>query len=332
MKKWQLVVSCAALALLGSWWAAQGLAAAPQASPAAVPLAPSPAPQRAVLVTGASSGIGRMTTELLAASGFFVYAGARKEADLAELGKLANVQPIELDVTKQEQIDEAVQTVRDGGRGLWGLINNAGVAVLGPLIELRESDLDFQLDANVYGPYRMTQAFAPLLIESKGRVATTGSISGIVTWAMGGAYTMSKHAVEAFSDTLAAELAPFGVQVSVVDPGNYRSEIMANMRQRLLDSGYTGKGSRYEKQMERLLGGPADRGQFKEPDEVAQAFLHALTAAEPKRRYLVVPNRGEAETTIKAALTRAVQLNAKQPYTLDRDALVKLLDEVLAAQ
>lgn len=330
MKRWQLVASFAALALLGSWWAAQGSAAASTAASAASQ--DEAAPQRAILVTGASSGIGRKTTELLAANGFFVYAGARKEADLAELGKLANVQPIELDVTKQEQIDAAVQTVRDGGRGLYGLINNAGVAVLGPLIELRESDLDFQLDANVYGPFRLTQAFAPLLIESKGRVATTGSISGIVTWPMGGAYTMSKHAVEAFSDTLAAELAPFGVAVSLVDPGNYKSEIMANMRQRLLDSGYAGKGSRYEKQMERLLAGPTDRAQYKEPDEVAQAFLHAMSAEKPKRRYLVVPNQAEAATTIKAALTRAVQLNAEQPYALDRDALVKLLDEVLAAQ
>lgn len=332
MKRWQLVASFGAFALLGTWWAAQGSAAAPQASPPAAPAAASPAPQRAVLVTGASSGIGRKATELLAANGFFVYAGARKEADLAELGKLANVQPIELDVTKQEQIDEAVQTVRDGGRGLWGLINNAGVAVLGPLIELRESDLDFQLDANVYGPYRMTQAFAPLLIESKGRVATTGSISGIVTWAMGGAYTMSKHAVEAFSDTLAAELAPFGVQVSLIDPGNYKSEIMANMRQRLLDSGYASKGSRYERMMELLLASPTDRDQYKEPDEVAQAFLAAMSAEKPKRRYLVVPNQAEAATTIKAALARVVQLNADQPYTYDRDALVKLLDEALAAR
>ncbi len=324
MHRWRIVVACGAVALLAGWWSLRNAAA--HSSP------PAASPRRAVLVTGASSGIGRKTTELLAANGFFVYAGARKEADLAELGKLANVQPIELDVTKQEQIDAAVQTVRDGGRGLYGLINNAGVAVLGPLIELRESDLDFQLDANVYGPYRMTQAFAPLLIESKGRVATTGSTSGIVTWPMGGAYTMSKHAIEAFSDTLAAELSPFGVAVSLVDPGNYKSEIMVNMRQRLLDAGYTGKGSRYEKQMERLLAGPTDRAQYKEPDEVAQAFLHALTSPQPKRRYLVVPNQAEAATTIKAALARVVQLNGGQQYAYDRDALVKLLDEALAAQ
>jgi NAD(P)-dependent dehydrogenase (short-subunit alcohol dehydrogenase family) len=130
-----------------------------------------------VLVTGAMSGIGRKTTVLLSRSGFFVYATARKDDDLKALAAIPNVQPIRLDVTKQDQIDAAVKTVQEGGRGLFGLINNAGVAVLAPLIEVTEKDFAFQLDANVYGPYRVTKAFAPLLIESKGRVLTTGSIS-----------------------------------------------------------------------------------------------------------------------------------------------------------
>jgi len=124
--------------------------------------------QRAVLVTGASSGIGRKTTELLAQNGFFVYATARKEDDLKALAAIANVQALRLDVGKQDQIDAAVKTVQDGGRGLFGLINNAGVAVLAPLIEVTERDLAFQFDANVYGPYRLTKAFAPLLIASQG--------------------------------------------------------------------------------------------------------------------------------------------------------------------
>ncbi len=291
---------------------------------------PATTAQRAVLVTGASSGIGRKTAELLAARGFFVYAGARKDADLKELSAIDNVQGIRLDVTSQEQIDAAVETVRAGGRGLYGLINNAGVAVVAPLIELREQDLEFQFAVNVFGPYRVTKAFAPLLIDSKGRVATTGSISGVLTWSMGGAYTMSKHAVEAFSETLALELRPFGVSVSVIEPGNYRSEIMANMQQRLLDAGYTGAGSRYEKQMARLLESPMDRAQYKEPDEVAEAFLHALTDARPKSHYMVVPDRREAEMTIKAAINRVVELNRDQPYAYDRAGLIELLDQALA--
>lgn len=286
-------------------------------------------PQRAVLVTGASTGIGRKTTEVLAQNGFFVYATARKDDDLKELGAIPNVQAVRLDVTKQDEIDAAVKTVQEGGRGLFALINNAGVAVLAPLIEVTEKDLAFQMDANVYGPYRLTKAFAPMLIESKGRVMTTGSISGIVTWPMGGPYTMSKHAVEAFTDSLAAELQPFGVQVSVVEPGNYRSEIMANMKERLAQGGYGGEGSRYQKQLDRLMTQPANREQFKEPDDVAAAFLSALNDETPKRRYLVVPNQREAEMTIRAAIARIVQLNAEQPFAYDREALVKMLDEEL---
>ena len=291
----------------------------------------SPDARRAVLVTGASSGIGRKTTALLAAKGFFVYAGARKAADLAELSAIENVQGIVLDVTKQDQIDAAVKTVREAGRGLYGLVNNAGVLVVGPLIELRERDLAFQLDVNVFGPFRVTKAFAPLLIESKGRVTTTGSISGFATWGMGGPYTMSKHAVEAYTDCLAAELMPFGVHVSVVEPGNYRSEIMTSMRDRLTDAGYGGEGSRYRGQWERMLGGPTDRAQYKEPDEVAEVFLRALSDEKPQRRYMVVPNQREADLTIKAAIARVVQINANQPYAHDREALIKLLDEALAA-
>ncbi|MBL8722962.1 MAG: SDR family oxidoreductase [Planctomycetes bacterium] len=300
---------------------------------AQAPTEPTPQkPQRAVLVTGASTGIGRKTTEVLAQNGFFVYATARKDDDLKALAALPNVQALRLDVTKQDQIDAAVKTVQEGGRGLFALINNAGVAVLAPLIEVSERDLAFQMDANVYGPYRMTKAFAPLLIESKGRVLTTGSISGIVTWPMGGPYTMSKHAVEAFTDTLAAELQPFGVQVSVVEPGNYRSEIMANMKERLVQGGYGGAGSRYQKQLDRLLTQPMHREQYREPDDVAAAYLSALEDATPKRRYMVVPDQREAELTIRAAIARVVQLNAEQAFAYDRDALVKLLDEELRKQ
>lgn len=291
-----------------------------------------PSAQRAVLVTGANSGIGRTTTELLAKSGFFVYAGARKDEDLAALNTIPNVQAIRLDVTKQDQIDAAVETVRAGGRGLYGVINNAGVAVVGPLIELREQDVQFQFDVNVFGPYRVTKAFAPMLIDSKGRVATTGSISGTLSWAMGGAYSMSKHAIEAYTDALAAELAPFGVGVSVVDPGNYKSEIMASTRQRMLDAGYTGKGSRYERQMEGMLERPSDRNEFDEPDDVAKAFLDVLTAEEPRRRVMVVPNRREAEITIRAALKRVAQLNEDQPHAFDRETLIRMLDEAIAGE
>lgn len=286
-------------------------------------------PQRAVLITGASSGIGRATAELLAQEGFYVYAGARKQADLEALSALENMQGVRLDVTVQEEIDAAVALVQEEGRGLYAVINNAGVVVMGPLIEVSEEDLAFQMDVNVFGPYRVTKAFAPLLIESKGRVMTTGSISGYVTWGLGGPYTMSKHAVEAYTDVLAAELEPFGVQVSVVEPGNYKSKIADNMQQRLKDTGYDAEGSLYQGQMQWVLQGPMDRGQYKEPDEVAHAFLSALNDAQPKRRYMVVPNEQEARMTIAAAVTKVVQLNEDQAYTYSREQLIEMLDAAL---
>ena len=286
-------------------------------------------PQRAVLVTGASTGIGRKTAELLASRGFFVYAGARKARDLADLDAIENIQSIRLDVTIQEEIDAAVETVRSEGRGLYGLINNAGVAVIAPLIEADEEDMLFQMDVNVMGPYRVTKAFAPLIIESQGRISTTGSLSGFVTWPLGGPYTMSKHAVEAYSDVLAAEMASFGVKVSVVEPGNYNSQIFPNLMRRMEERGYTTEGSLYKDQIEGMMGQVEAGLDEPEPDQVAEAFYHAMSDDDPKAHYLVVPIQREAEVTIRAALRRLVQINEGHEFSYDRDALVRMLDEAL---
>ncbi|MCH7822037.1 MAG: SDR family oxidoreductase [Proteobacteria bacterium] len=287
--------------------------------------------QKAILVTGASTGIGRNLAETLAAEGHFVYAGARKMADLDALNAIDNIQAIRLDVTIQEQIDDAVETVRNGGRGLYGLVNNAGVVVAGPMIEVDEDDMQFQMDVNLFGPYRVTKAFAPLIIESKGRITTTGSISGILSGTFIGPYSMSKHGIEAFTDSLAGEMEKFGVQVSVVEPGNYNSAIIDTMRNRMQQRGQTPEGSLFEEELQQLMDGPSDRSRLKEPDEVAAAFLHALFDDNPKRRYMVVPNQGEAEITIKKAIEELVQLNEGHEYSYDREALIMMLDEALAA-
>jgi NAD(P)-dependent dehydrogenase (short-subunit alcohol dehydrogenase family) len=276
--------------------------------------APSAGAQKAVLVTGASSGIGRKITEHLATAGYFVYAGARNADDLRELDAIENVDSIRLDVTRPEEIAAAVATVRKAGRGLHGLVNNAGVAVMGPLTEMSEEDLRFVFDVNVFGPYRVTQAFVPLILESGGRITTISSIAGILSRPPLGAYSMSKHAIEAYGDALAAELEPKGVKVSLVEPGNYRSEISRNAAIRM------GLGADVP---------IADRSRFKEPDEVAAAVVHALFDANPKRRYMVVPEQREAELTIAKAIEELVQLNERQPYSYDRDALVKMLDAAL---
>ncbi len=159
--------------------------------------------QKAVLITGASTGLGRVMAETLAATGYFVYAGARKDKDLKELTAIDNIQGVRLDVNKQDQIDAAVKTISEAGRGLYGLVNNAGVVVVQPLIEIEEEDFDFQMNVNLYGPYRVTRAFAPLIIESKGRISVIGSISGTLSSATWGPYSMTKFAMEAYADALA---------------------------------------------------------------------------------------------------------------------------------
>jgi NAD(P)-dependent dehydrogenase (short-subunit alcohol dehydrogenase family) len=274
--------------------------------------APPAAGQRAVLVTGASTGIGRAITERLAANGHFVYAGARKDSDLAELDAIENVRAIRLDVTRPEEIAAAVAAVTQGGRGLWGLVNNAGVAVTGPFADLKEEDFDFVMDVNAYGPFRVTKAFVPLIAAAQGRIVTISSISGILSSGNLGVYSMSKHAVEAFGDSLAAQMEPLGVKVSLVEPGNYNSQIGATAAKRM---GVTSP--------------LADRSRYKEPEEVAEAVERALFEPDPKRRYLVVPNLQEAEITIRKALQELVQLNEGHAYTYSREQLVGMLDEAL---
>ena len=285
---------------------------------------------RAVLVTGASTGIGRATAELLAEHGFHVYAGARSQEDIDALNAIENIEAVRLDVTKPEEIAAAVEQVRAGGRGLYGLINNAGVGVVAPLIEITDEDLFFQFDVNVFGPVRVTRAFAPMLIESEGRISTTGSISGFISSAMGGAYSMSKFAVEAYTDALAAEMAPFGVHVSVVEPGSFASQIGENILERMRERGYTAEGSLYENQMEGLVAMLEQKSEQTDPAPVAEAFLHAMGDPAPQRRYMVTPNAMEARFTLMTAMRRLAELNQDHEYSLDRDALIEMLDAAIA--
>ena len=287
--------------------------------------------QKAVLVTGASSGIGLKITQHLTNKGYFVYAGARKDADMESLNKMANVQSIRLDVNKPDQIKAAVETIEKAGRGLYGLVNNAGVAILYPLIEVEESELDFQFNVNIYGPYRVTKAFAPMIIKEKGRITTTGSISGILSGSLFGPYSMTKHAMEAFTDSLALEMKKFDVKVSIVEPGNYESKIGDKLFKRMKAKHNNFEHSLYKPEFERMAS-YFDRskvGSQKDPQAVAEAVEHALFNENPKVRYLVVPNERQAKITIAKAMQEMLQLNHGQEYTYSRDELVKMLDEGL---
>ena len=289
--------------------------------------------QKAILITGASTGIGRYMAERLAKEGFFVYAGARKQADIDALSAIDNIQGIRLDVTKQDDIDAAVKLVEKGGRGLYGLVNNAGVFIGGPLVDVPVDELEWIMDVNVYGPYRVTKAFAPMIIESKGRITTTGSISGILSGRFSGHYSMTKHAIEAYTDSLATEMAPLGVAVSVIEPGNYDSAIAdtAIKRMKAKMDEYRNAGSPFADDFDQWIDRDWDRGQYKAPDEVADATLAFFTAEKPLRRYMVVPREEEAGWTINKIIAETVQLNEGQLYQYSRDELISMLDAALEA-
>ncbi len=287
--------------------------------------------QKAVLITGASTGIGRNMAERLVKEGYFVYAGARKDKDLAELDAIENIKAVRLDVTSQEDVDAAVALVREEGRGLWGLVNNAGVATSGTVAETEDADLDFVLNVNVNGVVRVTRGFTPLIVESKGRIVTTGSISGILSRPGGSAYSMSKHAMEAFVDSLAGEMAPAGVQVSLIEPGSYKSRIRRTTAARIAANIESAGGEVTDEMKERMKQAAEREVTLNEPDAVSDAAMHALFAETPRRRYMVVPDQFEAEITIRKAIEELVQLNGGHAFSYDRDQLVEMLDQALAS-
>lgn len=286
---------------------------------------------KAVLITGASTGIGRHLAETLAGAGYHVYAGARKKKDLAELDAIDNITAVRLDVTSQEEVDAAVALISSSGSGLWGLVNNAGVGGGGGVVDTPIEDQNFVFDVNVKGVYRTTQAFAPLVMASKGRIVTTGSIAGTISWGGGSAYAGSKHAMEAYTDALAEEMAPHGVSVSVIEPGNYKSNIRRSSVNRMIAQRQSAGGEISDEMKAQLEQTTERELSYKEPDDVSKAFLHALFDDAPLRRYMVVPNQEEQGWTIGAKINELVQLNSWGPYSYSRDELVKMLDEALGA-
>ncbi len=233
---------------------------------------------------------------MLAANGHFVYAGARKDKDLAELNKMDNVEAVRLDVTVQDDIDAAVARITEAGRGLHGVVNNAGVGVFSPMNETPEADIDFVFDVNIYGPYRINKAFTPLLAENKGRTTTIGSISGFISGRRSGTYSMSKFAIEAYTDALAAELAESGVLVSVIEPGGFKSKIREKVVLHAMGKTSAEAGDLTAEEQEQLNKMRERNASLKEPDEVAEATLHALFAEKPKPRYMVAPDRGRGRS------------------------------------
>ena len=251
----------------------------------------------AVVITGASTGIGEATALRFDTMGFRVFAGVRRQADADALQAKAApnglLQPIMLDVTDAQSIASAQRTVAEAlaGSGLAGLVNNAGISVVAPLELVPLDELRRQLEVNLVGPVAVTQAFLPLIRKARGRIVNIGSIGGRVSTPVLGPYSASKFAIEAITDALRIELRPWGIHVAVVEPGSIATPIWA-------------KGQSSGDQLEQALSPEqhalydgtiaAIRQVAREaesrgipPDAVAKAVAHAVTSKRPKTRYLV---------------------------------------------
>jgi NAD(P)-dependent dehydrogenase (short-subunit alcohol dehydrogenase family) len=250
---------------------------------------------RSVVITGASTGIGEACALRMDRHGFLVFAGVRREADGAALKAKSSekLTPIILDVTEQPTIDASAETVKAavGESGLAGLVNNAGVSIAGPLEFLPLEDLRLQLEVNVIGQIAVTQAFMPLIRKATGRVVNIGSIGGRMASPFIGPYSASKFAMEALTDSLRQELRPWGIHVSIVEPGSIATPIW--------DKAQAGANEMEAKLPEEamMLYGEATQAMRKAaremeeagipPDNVAKFVEHALTARTPKTRYVV---------------------------------------------
>jgi len=245
---------------------------------------------RTVLVTGSSTGIGRATALALAEAGFQVFAGVRRSAD-APTDPRGRVTPVELDVTDSGSIQKAVRLIAQevGGRGLYGLVNNAGVGVSGPLEHIRIDQVRRQFEVNVFGQLEVTQACLPLLRRATGRIVMLGSVGSWITMPFAGPLCASKHAIRSFSDALRMELNSWGLKVILVEPGAIHTEAVDKLAaeveptvQALGDRGTYRYGAAYRRVAAKAL---THERSGAAPEVVAATILTALEKAKPRSRY-----------------------------------------------
>lgn len=254
---------------------------------------------KTVVITGASTGIGRSTAEYLAAQGWRVFAGVRKHEDGVVLkAEHSNIVPLILDVTDAAQIEDAVKTVDAALKGakLDGLVNNAGIAIMGPLPLQPVETFKKHFDVNLFGALATVQAFAPLLgtDESRtgapGRIINITSVGGRVASPFLGAYTATKHAMESLTDSLRRELVLFGIDAISVGPGSVKTPIWDKAEDTNKTTPYQDSpwGKAIEKFSANMLRGGREG---LEPVIVAKAIEKALSDPSPKPRYAPVPQK-----------------------------------------
>lgn len=253
----------------------------------------------AVVITGASTGIGQACALYLDQKGFTVFAGVRKQVDADALKAKSSdrLTPILLDVTNQQQVIESAKIVANsvGEGGIVGLINNAGIAVAAPIEFVPLDRLRQQLEVNVIGLVAVTQAFLPLIRKGKGRIVNVSSFGGTISSPILSPYNASKFALEALSDSMRMELRPWGIEVAVIKPAAIKTPIWdkaaaskADLENELPSEAF----DLYGDAIDRIVTYSEEANQRgASVDVVSEAIFHALTADKPKTRYMIAMNR-----------------------------------------
>ncbi len=244
---------------------------------------------KVILITGASSGIGREAAILLGRQGHRVYAGARRLERMADLAERAggDVTAVEMDVSKGDDNKRVVDQVIEAEGRIDVLINNAGFGLYGPIEDLPIDDARYQFEVNLFGLAHLTQLVLPhMRSQGSGRIVNVSSMVGKVFMPLAAWYDATKHALEGWSDCLRYETAPFGIQVVLIEPGAIKTEFddvrMAQLEALPADSAYRSQIEKFKK----LVDAPPDLDRQTPPEVVARVYAKAATTRRPRRRYI----------------------------------------------
>ncbi|MDE0267508.1 MAG: oxidoreductase [Acidimicrobiaceae bacterium] len=242
---------------------------------------------KVVLITGASSGMGREAAVLLAEKGHRVYGGARRVNRMQDLAK-HDVTAIEMDVTKSEDNERAVSQIIENEERIDVLVNNAGFGLYGPVEEIPLDNARYQFEVNLFGAAHLTQLVLPhMRMQGSGRIVNISSMGGKIFMPLGAWYHATKHALEAWSDCLRIEVSPFNIQVVIIEPGAIKTDFYNVMSTQLKK--YYNEDTAYKALLEpfiKMMGDPNTADRSTEPQKLAEVFAEAATTDKPRRRYV----------------------------------------------